>query len=293
MNSYERFCFGLVGYRMKARREKYTDLRNALKSARMKASFEVYASTAFVTSIHLGDRCGDSSRHDNLLSKVARDDRLPWASARVASLPLRVKPSCRYSNRGRCFIYRHCGHYLIWSLCSIRRWSPGTEREILMQRSRMPSIISPQCRAQVFHLRKSSASSANSTMYGESAVEASYVTREIDMFGKDLVEAIRITAMSTPSDRMKEFFQGAIGSVASGSNLTVYFRTKSEQYALENRQEQKLFLETLSLIAESYVTAMVARPSLSYHSPVNHVGARRRESADLPVRHHLPYDPIR
>ena len=49
-----------------------------------------------------------------------------------------------------------------------------------------------------------------------------------------------------------------MASVSSGGNITEYFRTKAEQYALENRQTQKMFLETLALVSESYVTAMVA-----------------------------------
>jgi flagellar protein FlaJ len=49
-----------------------------------------------------------------------------------------------------------------------------------------------------------------------------------------------------------------MASITSGGNLTDYFRNKADQYALENRQTQKLFLDTLSLISESYVTAMVA-----------------------------------
>jgi flagellar protein FlaJ len=49
-----------------------------------------------------------------------------------------------------------------------------------------------------------------------------------------------------------------MASISSGGNLTEYFRTKAQQYALENRQSQKMFLDTLGLIAESYVTAMVA-----------------------------------
>ncbi len=57
---------------------------------------------------------------------------------------------------------------------------------------------------------------------------------------------------------MREFLQGAVASISSGSNLTEYFRTKAHQYTLENNQQQKTFLETLGLIAESYVTAMVA-----------------------------------
>lgn len=97
-----------------------------------------------------------------------------------------------------------------------------------------------------------------SKIYGESAVEARYVARETDFFGKDLLEALRMVSQATPSERMREFLQGAVASISSGSNLTEYFRTKAHQYTLENNQQQKMFLETLGLIAESYVTAMVA-----------------------------------
>ena len=98
----------------------------------------------------------------------------------------------------------------------------------------------------------------DSPIYGESSVEARYIAREIDIFGRDLIDALRIVSSSTPSVRMKEFLQGAMASISSGGNLTDYFRTKANQYALENRQSQKLFLDTLALISESYVTAMVA-----------------------------------
>jgi flagellar protein FlaJ len=100
----------------------------------------------------------------------------------------------------------------------------------------------------------------SSTMYGESAIEARFIALEIDLFGKDLIDALHIVSSTTPSFRMKEFLQGAMGCISSGSNLTEYFRTKAEQYSLENRQNQKMFLDTLGLIAESYVTAMVAGP---------------------------------
>jgi flagellar protein FlaJ len=89
-------------------------------------------------------------------------------------------------------------------------------------------------------------------------VEARYIVREIEIFGKDLTDAIRVVSGLTPSDRMKEFLQGAVAAISAGTNLTDYFRTKASQYIVENRQQQKVFLETLGLIAESYVTALVA-----------------------------------
>ena len=54
MNSYERFCFNLLGKRMKAKREDYSQLRNDLISARLKTPFEVYISTALVSSVIVG-----------------------------------------------------------------------------------------------------------------------------------------------------------------------------------------------------------------------------------------------
>ena len=54
MNSYERLCFNLLGKRMKAKREDYAQLRNDIISARFKTPFEVYISTAFISSIIVG-----------------------------------------------------------------------------------------------------------------------------------------------------------------------------------------------------------------------------------------------
>ena len=54
MNSYERFCFNLLGKRMKAKRDDYAALRNDLISARFRTPFEVYLSTAYVSAIIVG-----------------------------------------------------------------------------------------------------------------------------------------------------------------------------------------------------------------------------------------------
>ena len=40
----------------------------------------------------------------------------------------------------------------------------------------------------------------------------------------------------------------------------MYFLTKAEEYMRENRRQQKEFLETLGIMAESYVTVVIAAP---------------------------------
>lgn len=257
MNSYERFCFGLLGKWMKGKREDYSQLRNDIISARLKTPFEVYLSTAFVSSILVG------------LSAAVVIGLLSW----VLKIPALVK----YKGAVPGFLVALTPYSMVIGTILITIFSliifggityavfilyPGIEAgnrrrnidaslpyAINYVTSMSTAGITP---AEVFRLL------GDSPIYGESSVEARYIAREIDIFGRDLIDALRLVSSSTPSKRMKEFLQGAMASISSGGNLTDYFRNKADQYALENRQTQKMFLDTLALISESYVTAMVA-----------------------------------
>jgi len=257
MNSFERFCFNLLGKKMKAKRESYVTLRNDLLSARFKTPFEVYLSTAYVSSILVG------------LSAALVIGIITW----VFQLPTLIT----YKGQVPEFMVGLSAYSLVIGTILITIFSllvfggltylvfmlyPGLEAgnrrrnidaslpyAINYITSMSTAGITP---AEVFRLLGSS------TIYGQSAVEARYIAREIDIFGRDLIDSLRLVSSSTPSRRMKEFLQGTMASVSSGGNITEYFRTKAEQYALENRQTQKMFLETLALVSESYVTAMVA-----------------------------------
>jgi len=257
MNSYERFCFKLLGERAKKRREEFLSLRNNLMRARFTTPFEAYLSTAWVSS---------------LLGGFAAAILLG-----MLSILLRIPEMIEYKGTLPEFLYNLSDYRLIIGtvltvILSLLVFG-GIIYLIYMV---YPSIVAGERRrnidatlpyainyvtamstagitpAEVFSLL------GESPIYGESSVEARYITREINIFGKDLTDAIRVVSTYTPSERMKEFLQGAVASISAGSNLTEYFRNKAQQYTLENRQSQKVFLETLGLIAESYVTALVA-----------------------------------
>jgi flagellar protein FlaJ len=257
MNSFERFSFNLLGMRMKAKREQYSMLRNDLISARLKTSFEVYVSTAVVSSVIVG-----------LVSAIALGFftwflKLPNLIKYKGDVPSTVLFFSQYSLiLGTVFVVIFSllvfGGMTYAVFISYPSVVAGTRRRsidatlpyaINYITSMSTAGITP---AEIFRLL------GDSPIYGESSVEARYISREIDIFGRDLIDALRIVASSTPSRRMKEFLQGSMASISSGGNLTDYFRTKANQYALENRQTQKMFLDTLALISESYVTAMVA-----------------------------------
>lgn len=101
---------------------------------------------------------------------------------------------------------------------------------------------------------------AANDIYRDMAVEARYLVRDIEVLGLNLVTGMRNLALTTPSPSLQDFLQGAITVITSGGNLEPYFKIKTEQYLIENRQKQKEFLETLGLLGETYVTAFVAGP---------------------------------
>ena len=97
-------------------------------------------------------------------------------------------------------------------------------------------------------------------VYGECAREAQAIYRDLAYFGRDSVTAMKRAIERSPSDKWQEFLQGAITTVTSGGNLQLYFASKAERFMWENRQNQKQFVDLMGLMAETYVTAVVAGP---------------------------------
>jgi flagellar protein FlaJ len=257
MNSYERFCFNLLGHRMKSRRDDYHQLRNNIISARFKTPFEVYISTALISSVLVGLLAAV------FIGTISWIFQLPTLVKYRGAVPGPLVGLAPYSLIIGTILITIFSLLIFGGITyAIFLLYPGVEagnrrRNIDASLPYAINYITSMSTAgippaEIFRLL------GDSPIYGESHVEARYVAREIDIFGRDLIDALRLVSSSTPSARMKEFLQGAMASISSGGNLTDYFRTKADQYALENRQVQKLFLETLSLISESYVTAMVA-----------------------------------
>ncbi|OGS39797.1 MAG: hypothetical protein A3K77_03350 [Euryarchaeota archaeon RBG_13_31_8] len=95
-------------------------------------------------------------------------------------------------------------------------------------------------------------------IYGEIREEALWIYRDVSLLGKDIISAIKANINRTPSEKFKEFLQGAIVTVQSGGALKPYFMAKADQYSRENRIVQKQLIESLGIMAEAYVTAAVA-----------------------------------
>ncbi|UCF11946.1 MAG: type II secretion system F family protein [Thermoplasmatales archaeon] len=97
-------------------------------------------------------------------------------------------------------------------------------------------------------------------LYGEVQKEAKKITTEIELMGIDTITALKNAIVISPSKKFKEFIQGIIGVVQSGSELAPYFERCVDKYMYEDLEDRKKNLDSLAIMAESFVVTVVAFP---------------------------------
>ena len=103
---------------------------------------------------------------------------------------------------------------------------------------------------------------AQEPAYGEVSEEMRYLVRDVEIFGRDLLDALRRLSAETPSEKLREFLRGATTTITSGGDLRKYMMACSEEYSRANVRRLNEYLETLGLIAEIYVAAGVVLPTV-------------------------------
>jgi len=98
----------------------------------------------------------------------------------------------------------------------------------------------------------------NETVFGEAAREMRVAVREMDLFGQDMISAVRRMARRTPSEGFKTFGENLASVLQSGSDLSGFLREQYDRFQAEAEERQEEVIELLATIAEGYVTVLVA-----------------------------------
>jgi len=101
---------------------------------------------------------------------------------------------------------------------------------------------------------------ARSKEYGEITTEMEKVVEFIEIFGYDFVTALRSIASTTPSPDFKDFLDGMVSSIESGSDLKAYMGEKSREAMGNYELERKKFTETVSTYSDVYTGLLIAAP---------------------------------
>jgi len=259
----KRLPFVLLGEKIKARQEKFYNLRIALRQARVPMSYEMYISNAMFYSLLaglIGAIIGLLMAYiivsvvglPPALTKITFTESTAWLLRfRNISISLFIIIFLTALFGGITY-----GLFLIYPAFQAGERKQSIDKNLPFAVTFMYALS----RGGMNVIEIMRAISRSEDTYEETSREIDVVLRDMDYFGSDLKSALHNICEITPSEKLKDLMYNLLTVIDSGGNIPVYFKDKSEQYLNTAKVEQKGFLETLGLIAESYVTAFVAGP---------------------------------
>jgi flagellar protein FlaJ len=92
--------------------------------------------------------------------------------------------------------------------------------------------------------------------------EFSNIIRDVEIFGKDLMNAITANAKLSPNHKLRELLIGYVATIRTGGNPTEYLKVQTEAITKDRLGKLDMMLESLSAIAEIYIMVLIAMPLL-------------------------------
>lgn len=94
----------------------------------------------------------------------------------------------------------------------------------------------------------------------ELSKESKRITRDIEIFGYDILKALRTAAERSPSERFAKFLDGMSATITSGGDLTYFLSAESRALMKLKEEETKEFIEQLGVLAEIFMILGVVAP---------------------------------
>ncbi len=85
---------------------------------------------------------------------------------------------------------------------------------------------------------------------------------QIHVYGYDLVSALRITALNSPSKKLAELFMGLATTINSGGNLTEFFNKRAQTLLFEYKLEKEKNTKTAETFMDVYISIVIAAPMI-------------------------------
>lgn len=101
---------------------------------------------------------------------------------------------------------------------------------------------------------------SDSEEYGAVTDECKRIHTNIEIFGMDLINAIRDAAGRTYSDDLRQFLNGMAATISSGGDLQEYMRISCDLSMSNYKLKREKWLSTLSTYADFYVGVLIAAP---------------------------------
>ena len=94
------------------------------------------------------------------------------------------------------------------------------------------------------------------------AKEFTKLLNEINIYGYDLVSALRSMAFNSPSKKLSELFNGLATTITSGGNLPEFFDKRSQTLLFEYRLEREKQSKAAETFMDIYISVVIAAPMI-------------------------------
>lgn len=99
-----------------------------------------------------------------------------------------------------------------------------------------------------------------SKQYPNLRKEIRKVLNQINLYGYDLVTALKSVSKNSPSDKLSELLSGLATTISSGGELNSFFEKRSESLLLSYRLEREKYTKTAETFMDIYISVVIAAP---------------------------------
>jgi len=92
--------------------------------------------------------------------------------------------------------------------------------------------------------------------------EFTKLINEINIYGYDLVSALRSSALNSPSEKLSELFIGLATTINSGGNLSTFFNKRAQTLLFEYKLDREKNTKTAETFMDIYISIVIAAPMI-------------------------------
>ena len=88
------------------------------------------------------------------------------------------------------------------------------------------------------------------------------IINEINIYGYDLVTALRSIALDTPSKKLADLFNSLATTITSGGDLPDFFDKRAQSLLFEHRLEREEYTKSAETFMDIYISVVIAAPMI-------------------------------
>ena len=92
--------------------------------------------------------------------------------------------------------------------------------------------------------------------------EFTKLLNEINIYGYNLVSALRNSAFNSPSAKLAELFNGLATTITSGGDLPAFFEKRAQSLLFEHRLEREKYTRSAETFMDIYISVVIAAPMI-------------------------------